>query len=213
MPRAQAPAPAPSPTASPAATTPLSPPALSTPRRHPPPRFRSLYAPTILAAASLLAVASLVPASVWARAAAGAGVGHASVRDAADVDEAVLGALVALRHLRRYWGAYAVLSTALYWLLSVKPSVYLVDFAVFEPPASWRVTKAQTLELIKLQGCYTPESIDFQAKLLERSGVGDATHWPPSIVQMVRAASGGGGSGRAVVGWQRVRGGAELFAV
>jgi hypothetical protein len=42
------------------------------------------------------------------------------------------------------------------------------------------------LELLKMQGVYSPESMDFQAKLLERSGVGDATHWPPSIVQMIR---------------------------
>jgi hypothetical protein len=43
-----------------------------------------------------------------------------------------------------------------------------MDFAVFEPPASWQVTKAETLELVRMQGCFTEESIEFQAKLLER---------------------------------------------
>jgi len=148
--------------------------------------------PSILAAATLVAGVSLVPPSVWARVAAyvgsmlgGGAVAPPEVASGSGVDEAVLLALGALRHLRSYWAAYCVLATSLYWLLSVKPSIYLLDFAVFEAPESWRVTKAQTLELIKLQGCFTPESIEFQARLLERSGVGDATHWPPSIVQMV----------------------------
>ena len=35
--------------------------------------------------------------------------------------------------------AVAILGFALYYLLSARPSVYLVDFAVFEPPEEWQV--------------------------------------------------------------------------
>ena len=49
-----------------------------------------------------------------------------------------------------------------------------------------QVTRAEILDLLASQPEFTPESIDFQAKLLERSGTGQATHWPPSILQIRR---------------------------
>lgn len=108
------------------------------------------------------------------------------VAPAAAVSELVALASSAATHVRGVWYAYAILTAAVYWVLSGKPSVYCMDFAVFEPPASWKVTKAEVLQLVRMQGCFTEESMEFQAKLLERSGVGDATHWPPSIVQLIR---------------------------
>ena len=54
-------------------------------------------------------------------------------------------------------------------------------------PALWcQVTQGEILDLLKSQEVFTPESIEFQAKLLERSGTGQATHWPPSILQILR---------------------------
>lgn len=32
-------------------------------------------------------------------------------------------------------------------------------------------------------GPYTPESLEFMRRLLEQSGTGDATHWPPGTVR------------------------------
>jgi hypothetical protein len=48
------------------------------------------------------------------------------------------------------------------------------------------VTKGEIVELLRRQGVFTEESLEFQAKLLERSGTGEATHWPPSITQFLR---------------------------
>lgn len=44
-----------------------------------------------------------------------------------------------LAHAAHFWFAYMILAISMYWLLSVKPSVYLLDFAVFEPPKNWQV--------------------------------------------------------------------------
>ena len=89
-------------------------------------------------------------------------------------------------YLRQQWLAYSIIVACMYWLVSVKRPVYLVDFAVFEPPKSWIVSKSEVLELMRLQGCYSDESMEFQARLLERNGTGEGTAWPPSIVQLIR---------------------------
>ena len=56
-------------------------------------------------------------------------------------------------------------------------NVYCVDFEVAEPPESWRVTRAQTLELLKQQNGYKEESIKFMNRLLgeHQSGCGQET--------------------------------------
>lgn len=61
--------------------------------------------------------------------------------------------------------------------------VYLIDFSTFEPPASWKVSPEQLMELMKFQNCYTQESLDFMERMLKQSGVGPSTAWPPGIVQ------------------------------
>lgn len=64
-----------------------------------------------------------------------------------------------------------MLAVSLYWVLSGKPSVYLVDFAVFEPPANWAVTKAEIMDLVRKQGCYSEEALEFQVRSREGGGV------------------------------------------
>ena len=89
-------------------------------------------------------------------------------------------------YLRQQWLSYSIIAACMYWLVSTKRPVYLIDFAVFEPPKSWVVTKTEVLDLLRRQGCYSEESMEFQARLLERNGTGESTHWPPSIVQLIR---------------------------
>ena len=132
-----------------------------------------LYMPYVLGCALAVALASLVPAS-WQR-------GNLD-----DVAAAAAAASVASAHVYSHWWAYGVLAACAYWALGVKPSVYLLDFATFEPPASWQVSQDDIIELIRLQGVYTEESVDFQRRLLERSGTGQATHWPPTILRSIR---------------------------
>jgi len=69
------------------------------------------------------------------------------------------------------------------WIVRHDDPVYLMSFATFQAPESWKVTHAQLVDIMRKQGCFSPDSIDFMARLLERSGTGQATAWPPAIVQ------------------------------
>lgn len=75
-------------------------------------------------------------------------------------------------------------------------SVYLIDFATFEPPESWRISHGQLVEILhtvaahrKAQGLSynTVADIEFQAKVLENSGTGQATAWPPTITKVLKS--------------------------
>lgn len=59
--------------------------------------------------------------------------------------------------------------------------MFLLDFATFEAPESWKVTPEQTIDLMRRQKCFSEESVQFMERMLNQSGVGPATAWPPGI--------------------------------
>lgn len=61
--------------------------------------------------------------------------------------------------------------------------VYLLSFATFKAPQEWKCTHDQIIEMMKAQKCFTEDSLAFMKRLLDRSGTGQATAWPPGIVQ------------------------------
>uniref|UniRef100_A0A7S2I4J3 3-ketoacyl-CoA synthase n=1 Tax=Helicotheca tamesis TaxID=374047 RepID=A0A7S2I4J3_9STRA len=69
------------------------------------------------------------------------------------------------------------------WLLRMDNPVYLLSFATFHAPESWKVSHEQIIEMMRRQNAYTEDSIDFMRRLLVRSGTGQNTAWPPGIVQ------------------------------
>lgn len=69
------------------------------------------------------------------------------------------------------------------WLMSRKAPVYLLSFSTFQAPDSWNLTHGMINEILRRQGCFTAESLNFMERILERSGTGQATAWPPGIVQ------------------------------
>lgn len=69
------------------------------------------------------------------------------------------------------------------WLVRMDNPVYLMAFSTFKPPESWKVSQDQLVEIMRRQNCFTQDSLDFMRKLLARSGTGQATAWPPGIVQ------------------------------
>ena len=82
----------------------------------------------------------------------------------------------------------AVKVTALVLLLGIvfmrrQNPVYLLSFATFKAPDSWKVSHAQLGEILRRQGVFNEESLKFMDRILERSGTGQATAWPPGIVQ------------------------------
>lgn len=69
------------------------------------------------------------------------------------------------------------------WIVRMDNPVYLLAFSTFKAPESWKVTQEQIVEMMRRQNCFTEESLAFMARMLSRSGTGQATAWPPGIVQ------------------------------
>lgn len=69
------------------------------------------------------------------------------------------------------------------WLVRMDNPMYLLSFATFKAPESWKVSHEQIVEMMRRQDCFTEDSIDFMRRLLVRSGTGQSTAWPPGIVQ------------------------------
>jgi predicted naringenin-chalcone synthase len=65
--------------------------------------------------------------------------------------------------------------------------VYLLAFATFKAPDSWKCSHDQLLEIMRRQKCFTEESLNFLKRILERSGTGQATAWPPGIVKCLES--------------------------
>lgn len=68
------------------------------------------------------------------------------------------------------------------YLSQHKPSVYCLENLVYKPPEEWKVSRQDILKMLEAQQCFTDTSIDFQRRILENSGTGEATHWPPGIL-------------------------------
>lgn len=82
--------------------------------------------------------------------------------------------------------ATALMLLALAWIVRRQKPVYLLSFATFKAPESWKVSHAELMEIMRRQNCFTEDSLDFLTKILERSGTGQATAWPPGIVRSLQ---------------------------
>lgn len=69
------------------------------------------------------------------------------------------------------------------WYLRRQNPVYLLSFATFKAPNSWKVSHKEICEIMRRQKCFSDSSIQFMERILERSGTGQATAWPPGIVK------------------------------
>jgi len=71
------------------------------------------------------------------------------------------------------------------WIMRRDNPVYLLSFATFKAPDSWKVSHEQLIEILSRLNCYNEESLSFMKRLLERSGTGQSTAWPPGIMQVL----------------------------
>ncbi|GFP85306.1 3-ketoacyl-coa synthase 6 [Phtheirospermum japonicum] len=77
-------------------------------------------------------------------------------------------------------GFLLVLVGTLYY--TSKPrSIYLVDYACYKAPVTCRVPFSTFMEHSRLILKDNPKSVDFQMRILERSGLGEETCLPPAI--------------------------------
>jgi hypothetical protein len=81
------------------------------------------------------------------------------------------------------WQTSALAALVIWYLNRREKPVYLLDFAVWEPHDSWRLSPEEILQCMKAQNSFTEESLDFMKRLLLSSGVGPKTAWPPSITR------------------------------
>jgi hypothetical protein len=68
------------------------------------------------------------------------------------------------------------------YLFRSKPNIYCIDNAVYVPPKDWQVTREEVQRMMRTQGVFEEGSLDFMGRLLDKSGTGDSTHWPPSYL-------------------------------
>ncbi|XBH78069.1 hypothetical protein VPH35_104419 [Triticum aestivum] len=90
-------------------------------------------------------------------------------------------------HLRFNLLSVIACSTLLVFLSTVyfltRPrSVYLVDFGCYKPGPERRCSRETFMRCSKLTGNFTEANLDFQRKILERSGLGEDTYIPPALV-------------------------------
>ncbi|XP_011026502.1 PREDICTED: 3-ketoacyl-CoA synthase 11-like [Populus euphratica] len=71
----------------------------------------------------------------------------------------------------------------LYFLTRPRP-VYLVDFACYKPEDSRKCTRKIFMERSQLTGAFTETSMEFQRKILERSGLGESTYLPEAVLRV-----------------------------
>lgn len=64
-------------------------------------------------------------------------------------------------------------------------SVYLVDFACHKPEDARQCSNERFLQACEMTGAFSEESMAFQRKITMRSGLGDQTYLPESIINVV----------------------------
>lgn len=81
----------------------------------------------------------------------------------------------------------ALVLLVMFWFIRREKPVYLVSFATFKAPDSWKLSHTQIMEIMRRQKCFSEESLQFLKKILDRSATGQATAWPPGIVRCLES--------------------------
>ncbi|KAF6136291.1 hypothetical protein GIB67_042776 [Kingdonia uniflora] len=81
------------------------------------------------------------------------------------------------------FSAFLVFGSTVYIMTRPSP-VYLVNYACYRPPEHLQVRYTQFMEHSRLTGDFTDSSLEFQRKILERSGLGEETYVPEAMHQI-----------------------------
>ncbi|KAK6916582.1 FAE1/Type III polyketide synthase-like protein [Dillenia turbinata] len=76
--------------------------------------------------------------------------------------------------------AFLVCGSTVYLMTRPRP-VYLVDYACYLPPARLQAKLTKFMEHSRLTGDFDESSLEFQRKILERSGLGEETYVPEAM--------------------------------
>ncbi|XP_057960186.1 3-ketoacyl-CoA synthase 11-like [Malania oleifera] len=73
--------------------------------------------------------------------------------------------------------------STLYFLTRPRP-VYLVDFSCFKPDDDNKCSWQRFMKCSESIGTFTEENIEFQRKIMARSGLGESTYLPPAVMNI-----------------------------
>ncbi|CAH2076826.1 unnamed protein product [Thlaspi arvense] len=77
--------------------------------------------------------------------------------------------------------AVAVFGSTLFFMYRPR-SVYLLDYSCYLPPSNLQVSRQRFMNNSKLVDNFNESSLEFQRKILNRSGLGEETYLPESIL-------------------------------
>lgn len=77
--------------------------------------------------------------------------------------------------------AVFVFTVSVYFMSRPLP-VYLIDFACYKPTDDLKVSKRDFIELARQSGKFDEESLKFQSRILESSGIGDESYVPKKSI-------------------------------
>ncbi|KAL9662045.1 hypothetical protein QQ045_026873 [Rhodiola kirilowii] len=77
--------------------------------------------------------------------------------------------------------AFLAIFIATIYFMSKPRTIYLVDYACYKPPATCRVPFSSFRKHSRLIFTEDPKSVEFQMRILERSGLGEETCLPPAM--------------------------------
>ena len=80
-----------------------------------------------------------------------------------------------------FLSTFLLIIIATIYFMSKPRTIFLVDYACFKPPVTCRVPFATFMEHSRLILKNNPKSVEFQMRILERSGLGEETCLPPAI--------------------------------
>ena len=69
------------------------------------------------------------------------------------------------------------------WVAITDKPTYLISFATFKAPESWKITHEQLVNIFRHQKCFTEKSIEFMERIVSKSGTGQSTAYPLNIIK------------------------------
>ncbi|MCD7451452.1 3-ketoacyl-CoA synthase 11 [Datura stramonium] len=76
-----------------------------------------------------------------------------------------------------------VFLSTVYFITRPRP-VYLVNFSCYKPEDARKCTRENFLDMSKSVGTFSDGNLEFQRKIVERSGLGDSTYLPESVTRV-----------------------------
>ncbi|XP_051210494.1 3-ketoacyl-CoA synthase 11-like [Lolium perenne] len=77
-----------------------------------------------------------------------------------------------------------LVATCTAYLLTRPRPVYLVDFACYKPNDARRCSRARFMDCTEKLGTFTDDNVEFQRRIVERSGLGEDTYLPEAVLNL-----------------------------